>query len=136
MAEDDFAAQIGHFQQARLHGGARMESNSHPSYNRTEEEVQSCGATPKPKYLAARIVSSRPVFGRAVPCRYWIMQVLCHVLLYWIWFRAGSDCAAEIDFHMLASPFAVKSTGLEDRNWRNQNLAFYRVIWSACAVRL
>jgi hypothetical protein len=37
-------------------------------------------AMPEPKSLAARIASSRPIIGRAVPCRYWIMQVLCHVL--------------------------------------------------------
>jgi hypothetical protein len=67
-----------------------------------------------------------------------IMQVLCHVLcaLNQIWFRAGTDYTAEIDLHMLAFPSAVKSIGLGDRNWRSENLAFCRVIWSACAARL
>lgn len=137
MVEDGFAARVGHFQQARLHGGARKESNSHPSYT-YRKRGRKVVATPEPKSLAARIVSCRPVIGRAVPCRCWdyASLVSCAMLLNQIWFRAGTDYAAEINLHMLASPSAVKSIGLGDRNWRSENLAFCRVIWSACAARL
>jgi hypothetical protein len=80
-------------------------------------------ATPEPKYLAARIVSSRSGHRsrRTVQILDYASLVPC--ALYWIWFRAGTDCAAEIDIHMLSSPSAVGSIGLGDRNWRSQNLA-------------
>src|ERR1700722_17104518 len=79
MVEDDFAAQMEHLRRAHLHGGLRKESNNHPSYTVPKRSCEVV-ATPEPKSLAARIASSRPVISRAVPCRYWIMQVLCHVL--------------------------------------------------------
>jgi hypothetical protein len=43
MVEDGFAAQVEHFQQARLHGGLRKESNSHPSYTVPIKRCKRCG---------------------------------------------------------------------------------------------
>jgi hypothetical protein len=65
------------------------------------------------KYLAARIVSSRPGLRLRRTVQIFDYTSLVPCALNWIWFRAWeqTDCAAEIEVHMLASPSAVKSIG-------------------------